>query len=449
MRILILIFVVVGVNSFISPDSMSCPVPVFRYALEYWDAAPYRVEIFYKNSLESEEEELLIYFLRTSDGSDIKANLEIRKIDIQGKTDDATRNYISNLSPAMLPRMVLRYPYISGNNNIVWSGSLNKVNIDQLLNSPARKNIAEKLARETTAVWILLESGDRRKDQAAFDVLERELRRLEQTLQLPDPELWWDHSKGTPVEKLHGINFNIVRLSRNDPREEYLVNMLLNSERDLTGFDAEPIVFPVYGRGIILYSIVGKGINDWNIGEAAAFITGPCSCQARLLNPGIDLLISMDWDKIIENLTDLNIANPLSGIGDFTGREEEARRLLESATVKRMGNENIKVPVIITDSGKAVYRDIEDNNRRKVLNEVITKGVSDRSGDVKKTAFSEEEEEHDMLKHPEQSDDNSHQAAFGNNSKRSNFLKMPVVIFTGIIVLVLLTGVFLYRKAVK
>lgn len=440
--------VIVGVNSFLPVISLSCPVPVFRYALEYWEAAPYRVEIFYRNHLDQVEEELLNYFLTTSDGSTIKTNLEIRKIDIEGETYDAADDYISNLSPAMFPLIVLRYPHVSGNNKIVWSGSLNKMHIARLLNSPVRSNIAEKLAREATAVWILLESGDKRKDDAAFDLLERELRRLEQTLVLPDPELWWDNSRGIPVERILRINFQIIRVSRSDPREEYLVNMLINSERDLAGFQTEPIVFPVYGRGIILYSIVGKVINEWNIREAATFITGPCSCQAKLLNPGIDLLISADWDKQIENLTDLSIANPLSGIADFNNREEEVRRLLESATIKRLGKEEIEASDIITDSGRVVCPVNIDNNERKAQNKVTGSGTTGKSADVKSEANTEKEEAHFLMKYP-QLPDNTHKTALGDNNEKSKFLKMPVVLLSGSILLVLLTGFILYRKAAK
>jgi hypothetical protein len=135
--------------------------------------------------------------------------------------------------------------------------------------------------------------------------------------------------------------------------------MLLNSEDGLNEFESEPIVFPIYGRGIALVAIVGEGINEWNIREAAEFITGPCSCQAKLSNPGVDLLISMDWDRHVKNLTDISIANPLSGIGDFSNRKEEAKRLLESATVKRLGTEGRKHENSGAEPKQFIYLDNE------------------------------------------------------------------------------------------
>jgi len=310
----------------------SCPIPVFRYALEYWETDPYILEIIYENSLLPEEEELVTYLPGASSGRNGRANIHVIKTDAAGNFESYTRGYLNHQTKE--PVMVLRYPRISGNNRVIWSGLLNKVNIEKLLQSPVRENIGQKLAGEATAVWIFLESGNRRKDRDALGILEKELKRMEQTLVLPDRQLWMGPNGEVPE-----IKFEIVRLSRDNPHEEQLVKMLLNSEDDLTEFDDEPMVFPVFGRGIALYGIVGKGINEWNIRDAAEFLTGPCSCQAKLLNPGVDLLMSMDWDKVVEHVSDISIANPLSGMGDFSNREEEARRLLESATARRFGSE--------------------------------------------------------------------------------------------------------------
>src|SRR5262245_15707935 len=58
----------------------------------------------------------------------------------------------------------------------------------------------------------------------------------------------------------------------------------------------EPIVFPVFGRGIALHALVGKGITEENIATAAGFLVGECSCEVRRLNPGVDLLMTADWE---------------------------------------------------------------------------------------------------------------------------------------------------------
>ncbi len=456
-KIFILISVISGLNILAPPEVLSCPIPVYRYALEYWDADPYSIEIFYKNSLDPREEELVNYLIRASRDSERKANLELRNLNTEGNIDEITRGFLNKIAPPEFPWVVLRYPRIIGLNEIIWSGPLNKESINLILTSPVRESMADKLVKDATAVWVLLESGDRQKDRAAYDLLNRELRRLEQTLVLPDLELWWNSSQDDSDDNKPNIKFDIVRVSRDDPREEYLVKMLLNSEADLNKFESEPIVFPVYGRGIALWAIVGKGINEWNIREAAEFLTGPCSCQAKLLNPGVDILISMNWDKFIIPLTDMSIANPLSGIGDFSSREVEVRRLLESATSERLGTDITSSGSRANEAGRVVYLDIFKDNAEEISDkgaEVDMVPEDEKKSDTEKIAeetIRERENEmvRDELADPllsEQIDSNS---AYEQYQTKANFTNILIAVFSGVIVLVLLGSIVLYKKNIK
>ena len=77
--------------------------------------------------------------------------------------------------------------------------------------------------------------------------------------------------------------------------------MLLSSESDLADRQA-PMVFPIFGRGRILYALIGSGITPANIREACIFLIGPCACEIKDDNPGIDLLITADWQANIQTL---------------------------------------------------------------------------------------------------------------------------------------------------
>ncbi|MHC4325947.1 MAG: hypothetical protein ACYSUX_16880, partial [Planctomycetota bacterium] len=46
-------------------------------------------------------------------------------------------------------------------------------------------------------------------------------------------------------------------------------------------------------------ALVGEGINTDNLREAIAFITGPCGCEVKMLNPGVDLLMAENWDASV------------------------------------------------------------------------------------------------------------------------------------------------------
>ncbi len=446
---------VIGLQLLLPAQGLSCPIPVFRFALEYWDTDDYHLEIWHHNPFSSEQEELVNSLLGASSGNEMQTNLEVRSLDLEADTDNIPRHSVSNVSPAGFPWMVLRYPRISGITEVLWSGHFNRENVDRLLHSPVRKRIARKLVEDATAVWILLESGNRRKDRTAADLLEKELRRLEQTLKLPDPDLWWG-SKNTKDEGILKIQFDIVRLSRDDAGEEHLVNMLLNSEDDLKAFESEPMVFPVYGRGILLYAIVGKGINPWNIREAAEFLTGYCSCQAKVSNPGVDLLLSMDWDKQIENVTDLGISSPLSGMGDFRNKEEEARRRLDSALLKRLGAQRTRTELRETDPEKVVYLDISLDNKEKMQKTKPDAGF-DAAADnnpAPEHGYGEKKAEQRGEKKPEQGmavnqklpDKDSLNASVETAEGKMDSLHILLFVFGGVMVLVLLGGTVLYKK---
>lgn len=95
--------------------------------------------------------------------------------------------------------------------------------------------------------------------------------------------------------------FPIVDVSRDDPGEAVFRRMLLMSEPDLRDYD-EPMAFPVFGRGRALYALVGAGINPDTIAEACMFLTSRCSCVVKELNPGMDLLMTANWDAAAEQV---------------------------------------------------------------------------------------------------------------------------------------------------
>ncbi len=444
-KILIALKFILGLNLMIIIESQSCPIPVFRYALEYWESDNYNLEIVYNGPLKEDEEQLLKILSQSSSGNNLTANLNVTKREAD-KTD--------GVPPGSVPQMILRYPYVTGIKKVIWSGPLNRNNVNALLNSSFRKQISEKLLNDKTAVWILLESGDKQKDQQAYKLLEEELNRLEQTLVLPDFDMWWNdpHENGDnkPV-----IDFDIIRLSRDNSDEEHLIQMFINSETDLKDFNSEPIVFPVYGRGLIIYGIVGKGINSWNIREAAEFITGECSCQAKLLNPGVDLLMSVNWDKQIRRITDPGIANPLTGMGDFSNREAEARHLLETATEKRLGNINNNKKELKTEADKVVYLDIFGNKEGNggPGGEITDPGKNSKFLTDKDNNTDSKNEPGNTGQHLDKQnslpDGRKATDYMGNSEKNKGFGSTIIRTFIIIIIIVLTGGIVIFLRAKK
>jgi hypothetical protein len=168
-----------------------------------------------------------------------------------------------------------------------------------------------ELLRGAAAVFLFLPAGDPPADSAARARLQSLLDELSRTLAWPpaDPA-----EPAHPAAGSRPLRFPILDVPRQDPAEEFLRAMLLASEPDLASL-REPMVFPVFGRGRVLYAIVGAGINREVLADACVFLTGACSCQVKEQNPGVDLLLRADWEQAA-GLTATATAEPppLSGL---------------------------------------------------------------------------------------------------------------------------------------
>jgi hypothetical protein len=274
--------------------AFACSVPVYRYALERWPADAFEVLIFHRGEIPVAEAQLIVDARKSN-----TANLVIRTIDLETEIDPELIELWEDEESETLPWLVVTYPKAYPYLGPVTSGKVSADVLSGLSSSPMRQNIATRLTAGETAVWILLESGNRDKDDAVESDLKSRLTHLESELELPTLEQEdIDAGLVSITQDELRVDFSMLRLSREDSGESILVEMLLDSEEDLSDQDG-PIVFPVFGRGRILYALVGDGINAGTIDQAAEYIVGACSCQVKEQNPGVDLLIAKDWDAAI------------------------------------------------------------------------------------------------------------------------------------------------------
>lgn len=278
----------------------ACSIPVFRFALERWDSSPYELFVFHRGKLSAPDEAQLTALKTAAAVPERKANLLVRSVDLDANPSPDLLALWNRQKRDTWPAIVLRAPAGSTPEADVWSGPLTREAIARLLDSPVRRRLADRLLKGDTGVWLFLESGDRAQDDAAAQLLQARLERLEKTLQLPaieaeDVEKY--RISGTGELK---IAFSVLRVSRTDPAEEVLVRLLLRSEDDLEE-ESGPMAFPVFGRGRLLFGLVGKGINAETIGEACSFLVGPCSCIVKELNPGRDLLMAANWGTLVRD----------------------------------------------------------------------------------------------------------------------------------------------------
>lgn len=286
----------------------ACQVPVFRYALERWSPEAYPVVIISPSEMSEDEKRGLMG--NESDSIGKLLQIDWKKAD-ESLSPELLKLWKSKASDQGV--VVAYYPEKSDlRGNVAYTAPLQAGALSDMVTSPIRREIASRLSAGESAIWILLESGNKEKDQAAREAIERQLALDEEWLKLPSAEEMEIKPEILDNVKIKlRVDFSVLSVSRNDSQEKFLIESLLNSEPDLMDFD-EPVAFPIFGRGLVLYALVGKGINGDTIRAASKFICGPCSCQVKEQNPGFDLLLEHPWEQ---SVGEVFISQPIPGTG--------------------------------------------------------------------------------------------------------------------------------------
>jgi len=306
--------------------TLACSVPVFRYALERWQADPYDLLLFHRGPL-SEEQESWVKTMEKASEETPFTNLYVTRVDLEQEIPSEAQELWEKQIEAQTPWMVLLFTARPGAPDPIWAGPLSQSDVACILDSPSRREIAKRLGEGQSGVWVLVKIGDPERDEKASDTLSQALDRLKKELALPNPAEW-----GMPVvpDSWPGlkVDFTMLEVSRQDPRESLFVDMLLRVEPDLLDYQ-EPMAFPIFGRGRALYALVGKGIHEENIEEACAFLVGPCLCQIKGMIPGRDLLFSAHWDSLLgENLATNLLPAPFPALAEVQATPKPTDPLL-------------------------------------------------------------------------------------------------------------------------
>ena len=289
--------------------AMSCSVPVYRYAFELWAPDEFEVVLFHHGELKGDHAALRKLLEPKKTETAPVPNVRVHAVDLETNEIPQWQKLWEERGPkdSKEPWLFVFYPAAAahgmqgGKPVTIWQGPFTKASLDLVFTSPARQELAKRIQGGDNGVWVILQSGDAKTDDGLARRLGGYLEKLEQTLELPELKEQ-DVAAGLisiDAEDL-SIQFSVLNVAHDDPKEEVFRAMLLASEpdlRDLVG----PLVFPVFGRGRSLYAMTDKGVTMENVKEDAVFLTGPCSCQVKRQNPGFDILTSADWDKLKED----------------------------------------------------------------------------------------------------------------------------------------------------
>jgi hypothetical protein len=180
----------------------------------------------------------------------------------------------------------------------VWSGPLRGQDLGLLIDSPVRREVARRILKGESAVFVLLESRtkeSRKADDEAAKLLEETLAAVQKEI----PLLPQDDSGDVQSDRPLKIAFSTLRLRRDDPAEAGLVHILLNLGEPPEVTDG-PIVYPIFGRGRVLTALTGSSLTADSLKEVVGFLCNGCACSVKAQMPGADLLMAVDWQTALE-----------------------------------------------------------------------------------------------------------------------------------------------------
>jgi hypothetical protein len=270
----------------------SCNVPVFRFALESWEASRYEVLVFHRGPLGDDARALVRKLTEPPRPANVTAVTVDLALELE---DDIADLWKAQGRETALPWVVVRYPDAGEKMPPAWTGPLTEENVAPLLDSPIRRHLFGRLTCGDSAVFLLLESGDQAADRAALTLLEKVLLPLQDEIKLSEAA-GSDPARRSALPLY--VGFPILRLSPADPSEAVFIHMLRHSEEGLADVRG-PIVYPIFGRGRALTGLHGKELTPQELRRVATFLCGDCSCKVKRLNPGMDLLVSGNWESVL------------------------------------------------------------------------------------------------------------------------------------------------------
>lgn len=315
----------------LAAQAWACNVPVFRYALERWPPDYYELIVFSKGPLKGEHKKLFDGLMAKAEKGESYANFGLVSVDTTGNMEPELKEIWEKQKPKEMPWALAFYPATSEAKGAFWTGSFTEANVKLLEDSPVRREVARRILKGESAVWVFIDSGNKEQDQKIHKKLDEILKKMKKVFELPeqddpepDPMMGEDEEGGelAGIPELR-LDFSIVRLARTDAKEQAFLQLLLGLEKGLKELK-EPMVFPVIGRGRALYACVGKGISEERVADACGFMLGPCSCQIKDLNPGTDLLMNVNWEDLISGrvVVDKELP-PLTGVGAMAAATDE------------------------------------------------------------------------------------------------------------------------------
>jgi hypothetical protein len=271
--------------------ALACSTPVFRYAIERWEADPYQLMVFTNGELTEAQQQVVSEFKIYERYGFRQPPLLVEQHDISALSNTASAVWADVSSNRAAPCVALLYPEAMHTDATVWNDDLTTNTLNRIVMSPARLETARRLLAGDSAVWLLIKGSDAEQTRTIHEMLDAKLRELETTVKYNEDFLALAKEAGTEPPKL---KFSILEIDRNNPQEALLIAMLTKVSPDVASHSG-PIVVPVFGQGRAAVLMMDEYIAGQYIENVVQFLTGACPCEVKSMNPGFDLLIPVDW----------------------------------------------------------------------------------------------------------------------------------------------------------
>ena len=203
---------------------IACQIPVFRYALERWQADHYDIVILHENPLTETERSSLTSLKTSNFESPIATNFDIRTLAAKDISDARLQHAWKTRASKNEPLMVVQYPEGTKDvpDRIAMEAPFTDSNVAQIAESPTRKEIAKRLLKGESTVWIFVPSGHKEQDERALKTLKEQVAINESQLELPEQEEIESEEDLLVASHLElRIKFSIITLKRDDPKNNF------------------------------------------------------------------------------------------------------------------------------------------------------------------------------------------------------------------------------------
>ena len=271
MRFFRIIVLVVLSGVLVIPRAASaCTIPVFRYALDRWEADPFRLVVPKAWATDRERVKLLV---------PLRGN-GLANVLVEESEDPA------------LDRAEWLFPH---DDAVVSEGPLDVDTLAAVLDSPVRRELIRRILQGDSVVWVVATKAG---GESEVERIASRLRFLEQVAELPAQNPDDPDSQLGPGPDLK-LKFSVLPLSLEDPAERHFAAMLAGPVHADFVKDGIPFAAPVFGRGRVLGAWSLEELDDLMIEDTSLFLTGRCSCRVKNENPGWDLLLKVDWEAAL------------------------------------------------------------------------------------------------------------------------------------------------------